>query len=775
MKTKLIDMRSIVFSLLLLFAVSNAWATPPSPPLVLSLNWQDVEKLSVTNGYIEIPVSVMASQKTANAAISYAITGKKAFDATSIRESFSAGFEKGKNAQSIRIPISDIKADGVYEVTLRASLKNDAKSAVDSKVIVLRREKGAYFLQNPVDFRNAAQKIKKEKLNKSIENDKSSVDIRLAGDDLMTVNAAQQAGVKKNISPELRLNPAGSDEFKGYYDDESAMTKDDLDPITVKGRIVFRDFEGSLRPLVNGAIYVMDDDVASGDDLVASVCTDWDGRWNLTVNNDDGFLQNGRDIYIRLKLHNSAFSVHDSDGDEYQWVTPVHDDLDEGTVLDFGTLIPSTNNEACQVFNFINRGYTHIVGMGHKDPGYVETRFPGSGTFWSSSSERIQIEADYHDGPDVVLHEYGHALMYYAFGGMDLPGPGGSHSFTDNPQDRGLAWSEGWATGFMLSVLPDGIYNWHEGDTEAAGEWPDSSVQNDYGFNIEACNLANRTGELSEARVAAAISDFFDAHDDSNGGNQNLGRNDVGDLNNACRLSLEELYKETLWGTYFDTFLEYWAALLGNIDDDVNQWIAARNIMYYNWMSEPTSATCVASKVAAKNLQNPVETLKGVRRFRDYFLKPTSFGRDLIQKYYSNSAEIALILLKDAQAERAASRIITEFGRIGNGLGKQAPFTDLWKGNEKFISTDLEADIDVVFAAINASGSAALKAELPALMELKKEYSGLTIREVIAKNEKALKAEKEQKMKAVMMNRRNFKLNEEQRALIDKNMFKPVR
>ena len=63
----------------------------------------------------------------------------------------------------------------------------------------------------------------------------------------------------------------------------------------------------------------------------------------------------------------------------------------------------------------------------------------------------------------------------------------------------------------MLSLCPDGQYNWHEGSTEGAGEWPACTSQSDMGRSIENFSDAgNRVGERNEGRVAAAINDFRD-------------------------------------------------------------------------------------------------------------------------------------------------------------------------------------------------------------------------------------------------------------------------
>ncbi|MCA9475427.1 MAG: hypothetical protein KC563_06430, partial [Nitrospira sp.] len=104
----------------------------------------------------------------------------------------------------------------------------------------------------------------------------------------------------------------------------------------------------------------------------------------------------------------------------------------------------------------------------------------------------------------------------------------------------GQAFSEGWATAFALSICPDGLFTGNEGPYEDPQEWPVCAVQaNGYALQydgyqwIEGFDILsqNRKGEHHEGRVAAAITDFLDAPNDDNGGNENQGKNGYDDSN----------------------------------------------------------------------------------------------------------------------------------------------------------------------------------------------------------------------------------------------------
>ena len=112
--------------------------------------------------------------------------------------------------------------------------------------------------------------------------------------------------------------------------------------------------------------------------------------------------------------------------------------------------------------------------------------------------------------------------MAHAYSGGD-PSPGGDHGFGDCGQNEALSWSEGWATGFMLTLRQDGSYNWHEGDG---------------GQPIEKFRSSCHTGNSNEGWVAAALLDMVDTANDSNGGNEDFGRNGASDSNSGSTVAL---------------------------------------------------------------------------------------------------------------------------------------------------------------------------------------------------------------------------------------------
>jgi hypothetical protein len=366
-----------------------------------------------------------------------------------------------------------------------------------------------------------------------------------------------------------------------------------------------------------------------------------------------------------------------------------------------------------QVFGIINLGWNHISSSGGQDPGYIEIQHPTASTFHSAGV--VKVTGGDNDGPDSILHEYGHALMYRAFGNTSIS-PGGPHGFDDVTQDPGLAYSEGWATGFMLSVCPDGAYNWHEGSTEGAAEWPTCSSQSDPGRAIELfSNSSNRVGELNEGRVAAAINDFRDSPNDNNGGNENRGRNGESDANTGDRIALATIYRDSMWGFSHADFLDFWVTFAGNLSGSPRA--LANDIMQYNWMSLPVDLSCAASKVVASQSAQPDSLLAGLRAFRDLALKPTANGRRWIQVYYSHTPELAMLLISDTEARKAALGVIEHFSRLGSSFARRAEIEKLVDANQAILPNNVSTSIDSILGLLEQRGSPELRRELPALRQ----------------------------------------------------------
>lgn len=308
---------------------------------------------------------------------------------------------------------------------------------------------------------------------------------------------------------------------------------------------------------------------------------------------------------------------------------------------------------------------------------HIEVRFPdfcivdnNLTACWDTGAEIVRIQAEDNDGPDLILHEYGHALQYYAFGGN--PVAGGVHSFDDFEQDLGVAFGEGWATVFALSVCPDETWSWSEGTYEGLNEWPTCNVNTDYGEWIEGFRYptvsTNWAGEHHEGRVAAAINDFLDSLNDNNEGTGSRGKNGYEDANENDRISLATIFRDHMLGYDFNDFINFFIHLRSGLRSTKQS--LGDDIMTYNWMSWPITVPvpdtlCVASKVAMAMSAEYATVLDGLRGFRDKIMKPLAVGRRWIQTYYSHSPEMAILLIGNSEARQGGQVIVEHFPQFG--------------------------------------------------------------------------------------------------------------
>ncbi|MGM0611506.1 MAG: hypothetical protein ACQES5_10535 [Thermodesulfobacteriota bacterium] len=642
---------------ILLFIPAIAAATPPTPPVYIDATLEEV-KGSVGKRGIGYPVALVQSNKAARSVeVEIYLTPYKPRKLSHDRRPFyqrKVDIRQGK--QRMEIPIN-VRGAGTYELMMRIRGRIDKDNGFSDNFIryVIVKEDETYRIISPKQFVGEQRRKREKRFRDALKKRPESPDIRLLHEETMEVPENVVESVRPHrVKAPLQVRPVGpSDEIRQYVEDKTGTAWSPEDPLTIRGRLVYLDHDDVWRPLVNVSVNVYDEDTGV-DDHLGGTGTDWNGDWSFTVNNDDGWLADGRDIYYTFKLENTRIRVQDCDGIDstYKWSSAVHDDLDDGTVLDFGTETGATNAHSMQIWNMLNLAWHGAVTMGGRDPGFVDSCFPeGSGAQWDRFWEEIDIPASDNDAPDIVTHEYGHAVMYYAYG-SDNPSPGGAHSFGDDNQNASLAWSEGWATGFMLALRPDGRYNWSEGDG---------------GRNIENFSDAgNRDGNRNEGRVAAAINDMIDNQNDDNGGNPDRGRDEADDDNTPNRVSLETMLNDTLWGSWHDNFEEFWTSLSGELSGatlgDANE------IMYYNYMDVPAPISCVATKVVALNTTAPDEMLEGLRRFRDHALKGFNGGQHLINTYYRNSPELAMILLKAPELRHDVMDMVYHFSKLGYTL-----------------------------------------------------------------------------------------------------------
>ncbi|MDR4494634.1 MAG: hypothetical protein AB7P17_12220 [Nitrospirales bacterium] len=744
---------SLLISSLFLLMSLAAQATPPTPPVQLQLpKMEELAGLKPEKGVFSVPVRIRAHQDVAKLTLivrttTKGIPGRRGGQS---KEYALRGLAKGET-QPVEIKIPAQQQDGLYRIEAGLQIERDGKMGVVSKGVLIEVvEKGQPRLTTPVELRRTQVSQKNQVFQEALAKKPKQPNIRLLMDS--TVPVPQE--LEKNIKPytgiqQRQAHPSGLPAAMQPYvidkgeddktEDSRLLQKPRAVPVPllrVSGHLVFEDWYTDtlgnpvFTHLANVLITVIVIVPGGYHAVVATTVTDELGAWSAMI--DPSFQ--GYDVYYSVALVNDSFAVRDTTGSSYYWASSTRT---ADSIVDFGQETFTTNVEAAQVFAVINRGWNHIVTEGGQDPGHVEVQYPAVYTHWDVA-ERVDIEAGHENVPDVILHEYGHALLYYAFGGNEIS-PGGPHTWNELLQDTGLAFSEGWAHAFALSVCPDGQFTEDEGSDEGPGDWPicTNQTQSDIGVTVERFILAgSRLGEQNEGRVAAAINDLLDAPNDDNlvGGipNEDVGRTVYEDANAVDRISLATIYRNHMWGFLHTDFQSFYGALLGDLSGTTKS--LTSDILLYNWMGILTGPfLCVASKVAMATSPNYAVTLDGLRAFRDTVMKPLVVGRHWMQSYYSHSPEMAILLIGDSKARQAGQVIVEHFSRIGHTLKEAQGLERLSQSQEPVLPPRVIESIKKISKAIDAKGSAELKQKLTEAREFLKTFQGLSVSQAVQK------------------------------------------
>lgn len=313
--------------------------------------------------------------------------------------------------------------------------------------------------------------------------------------------------------------------------------------LTISGRILWTDSAGVTHPVRRAPVEIRDDETF-GTDLVTTVTTNDSGDYLAVVNNDDGFLQGGRDIFIRVRARGTGFFITTNGGDEYRLDSSIVDDAADGSTLNFNLTANNTadNNTAFSIHSALvtaNDYVTQVRGSGFAD---IQVRFPNgqAASFFRPSDVTLNLRLGDRFDWDVIHHEYGH---YVQFRLNIANNPGGPHAIGANlsealidhdnnpatpPQPRGkdggtrMAWGEGWPTYFgtgLQQILNTAAFNIpNVGDLS----YTDTEDGN-FGYSLESNTGFISAGEDNELAVQRILWDIYDSADDAGDGGVALG------------------------------------------------------------------------------------------------------------------------------------------------------------------------------------------------------------------------------------------------------------
>jgi hypothetical protein len=273
--------------------------------------------------------------------------------------------------------------------------------------------------------------------------------------------------------------------------------------IAVRGYWLYQDKGGVNRPLRDARVEIWDAD-SSGDTLLDTTYTNNSGYYaSGNISNTDG-EGGGQDIYVKVfSTDNRSVRVTDfsSPSNLYYSVTAVQNDVSNGDVDVGSYLLDDVNNRmAWYIYDLIaNDAFDYLaVNVGWENLYELQVRWSpantSDGTHYHPGGSIDLLAGDRWDS-DVVLHEYGHFVMYKIYGDDMPPAPNCYNHYWGSHSSLGCAWAEGWANFLQGAIQNDRFYD----DTE------DQILH----INFEPPTPSAGHAE-DEGAVAASLWDIFD-------------------------------------------------------------------------------------------------------------------------------------------------------------------------------------------------------------------------------------------------------------------------
>jgi hypothetical protein len=561
----------VLLTLLMIAVASRASARPPQAPVEITIS----PTASFTAG-ASATVRLTVTLATATAASIRVRAFVKSVTGAPVRNGLVADEVVKVDKTAVRPIEVPVDAAGEFRVNVIAE---EVKGGVSDGATVYVRldEEGALEMLTPhrfsarrarVDAGGGARSTKPVILGSGVLEEAPSR-ARRSG------RAAARPSTRSSMARAAARGPASAD--------TALDTVDGIAPVLELVGTISTNINGIKVPMSNVTVEAWDSDTVSPDDLLATMTTDQYGNYNVTFTNDDGPLGNGVDVYLYITSKyaniNMIMIVQDViaggglESFNYTWRSPTQDDLIGPTVVMNFQI--TEYEHAAAVWMGASRARYLVAQLTSKSIAYVEIRYPGTstGVVYNPTANVINIDPNMADAPEVVGHEYAHAVMDQAYGAN--PGEGGAHVLCSTASP-GLAWSEGFATAFGLVVGHwgsdwggGGIFHFFVGDTGESFEW-------------YSCTLRSIT--IDEGRVAAALWDLYDASNDSSS-DPDLGVAGFGDYNRAETLVSIQTLLAPLWSGPQADVTAYWPSLKATLTPA--QTATSNSIMAYNYYSNP--------------------------------------------------------------------------------------------------------------------------------------------------------------------------------------------
>lgn len=300
--------------------------------------------------------------------------------------------------------------------------------------------------------------------------------------------------------------------------------------VGLQGFVCWTNEDGVQLPWRKGFVQIWEAELGP-DAQLATVATDDEGRYSVTLDNNDGLGSGGRDLYVRAITEGDKVEVA-SDGlvgiaDPYQIRSLEQDDVEDavdGVVYDIsfcggnsaeGTQAMGVHQAAILAFD-----YSESLGYPLKNLD-VEFYSDDETTFFTDpilGSARIVYQEQFRFEWDIFHHEFGH--FFTSELNLD-DSPGGAHGIAENLADRigkdeglRLAWGEGlatfWAVAMQVEMEASNLGVPRVGDLI----WEAPSVGFAEDLEVGGGAGAGGLGEDNESAISRALWDLYDAESD---------------------------------------------------------------------------------------------------------------------------------------------------------------------------------------------------------------------------------------------------------------------
>jgi len=290
--------------------------------------------------------------------------------------------------------------------------------------------------------------------------------------------------------------------------------------ITISGYITYYDDNLSMEvPIRRVAVELLEMNTQSSQ-KIEKAYTDDDGFYSFeNVSNVDPEDGTARDIQLRISFENDALRIANAEDVPHRFEILTIYNAPDGHIN--GNYILDSRNQhrgLGHIFNCVMDVYDFLLESvnWHRDritvkwpygqhPQYESQHYMLSGKVYE---EYIQVPAGWEWHRNMLLHEYGHAVMtaLYKYNAHILPRSSfqGTHSI-NTVSDLGFAMEEGWAE-FFEALVDDNAYNM----TAYANTNAPNIESNDWWTGDADGRGRNTSGEVIEGAVASILWDIAD-------------------------------------------------------------------------------------------------------------------------------------------------------------------------------------------------------------------------------------------------------------------------